>query len=101
MMPYISLAALLLGIWFWIDSLRVRERANQLAQQGCAKADVQFLDGTVSFARLNIVKTSRGFRWRRVYVFDYSEDGENRKEGFMVFAGSQLINLGLQSTEQH
>ena len=62
---------------------------------------MQFLDGTVSFAKLSIVNTPRGLRFRRVFVFDYSEDGENRLQGFVVFAGSEVVNLGLQARETH
>lgn len=101
MLPYIILVALLSASWFWYDTMRVRELANTVAQQGCRRADVQFLDGTVSFAKLSIVNTARGLRFRRVFVFDYSEDGENRLQGFVVFAGSEVLNLGLQARETH
>lgn len=101
MLPYLILAGVLSASWFWYDTMRIRELANTVAQHGCRRADVQFLDGTVSFAKLSIVNTARGLRFRRVFVFDYSEDGENRLQGFVVFAGSEVLNLGLQARETH
>lgn len=101
MLPYVILLGLLSASWFWYDTMKIRERANVIAPRACRRAGVQFLDGTVSFARLSIVNTAKGLRFRRVFVFDYSEDGENRLQGFIVFAGSEVINLGLQAREIH
>jgi len=100
-LPYVILLALLSATWFWYDTMRIRQLANTVAQQGCRQAEVQFLDGTVSFAKLGVVNTAKGLRFRRVFVFDYSENGENRMQGFVVFAGNNLINLGLQAREIH
>lgn len=101
MLPYFILLALLTAIWFWHDTMKIRELANSVAQHGCVRAQVQFLDGTVSFAKLGVVNTPKGVRFRRVFTFDYSEDGENRMQGFIVFAGSEVLNLGLQAKEIH
>lgn len=101
MLPYVLLLGILGASWFWYDTMKVRERANAVAPQACRRAGVQFLDGTVSFAKLSIVNTTRGLRFRRVFVFDYSEDGENRLQGFIVFAGTEVQNLGLQAREIH
>lgn len=101
MLPYVALLALLSGSWFWFDTMKIRELANEVARLGCRRADVQFLDGTVSFAKLSLVNTPEGIRFRRVFTFDYSEDGENRLQGFIVFAGSKVLNLGLQARETH
>ncbi len=59
--------------WFWQDSLAARERANIAAMEACARLSLQFLDGTVAFARLEFVRGTQSlFSFRRTYVFDYT-----------------------------
>lgn len=101
MLPYVVLLILLSASWFWFDTMKIRELANNVARHGCQRADVQFLDGTVSFSKLSLINTPRGIRFRRVFTFDYSEDGENRLQGFIVFAGSDVLNVGMQARETH
>jgi len=70
------LALILLGaavLWFWQDSLAARESANAAAKEACTRLGLQFLDGTVAFARLALVRVDGGFlQLRRTYVFDYT-----------------------------
>mgnify|MGYP003558194079 CR=1 FL=1 len=33
--------------------------------------------------------------WRRIYVFDYTEDGFARKRGFVVLTGDDIDTVGL------
>ena len=40
------------AVWFWQDSLAARESANAAAKEACTRLGLQFLDGTVAFARL-------------------------------------------------
>ncbi len=44
------------GFWFLRDSLAARERANAAAMEACQRLSLQFLDGTVAFARLSFVR---------------------------------------------
>ena len=101
MSAFLVLLAMAIAGWFWFDSMKIRELANDVARHSCRKADVQFLDGTVAFANLKPVTTSRGIGLRRVFVFDYSEDGENRKQGFLIFIGARIHNVGFQSGQMH
>lgn len=101
MTAYFVLFAALMGGWFWFDTMKIRERANVIARQSCEKADVQFLDGTVSFAKISIINTADGLRLRRVFVFDYSENAENRKQGFLVFSGTHVTAVGFQPREMN
>jgi hypothetical protein len=87
-----------LGIAYkaWHSALEAREAANRIAQEACSRAVVQFLDETVAFA---------GFRWRRddsgrrrllrTYTFDYTSDGFERAQGFIVLSGARLEAVGL------
>ena len=94
----ILLAAVLLAILgvFWHSSLAARELANRVAMDTCASAQVQMLDGTVSIHRLALVRhTELPIAWRRTYVFDYTEDGFNRRRGFVVLTGDSVDTVGL------
>ncbi len=80
----------------WHSALEAREAANRIARETCSRAVVQLLDETVAFA---------GFRWRRddhgrrqllrTYTFDYTNDGFERAQGFIVLSGVRLKAVGL------
>jgi hypothetical protein len=81
--------------WFWQDSLAARERANAAAVEACERLSLQFLDGTVAFARLQIVRgTSSLIRFRRTYVFDYTANSIERRQGFVVLTGRRVDTVG-------
>jgi hypothetical protein len=83
-----ALAALILAAaiaWFWQDSLAARERANQAAMEACRRLSLQFLDDTVAFSRLEFIRgTDSLFALRRTYVFDYTANSIERRQGFVV-----------------
>lgn len=81
--------------WFWQDSLAARERANDAAIEACAKLSLQFLDGTVAFARLQFVRgTGSVFELRRTYVFDYTANSIERRQGFVILTGRRVDSVG-------
>ena len=93
--PLLLIAALLLA-WAWYATLRAREFANRVALDTCRKLNVQFLDGTVAFTRLRPVRDATGrLTLRRSYVFDYTEDGVTRRQGFVILRGRDLEAVGL------
>ena len=80
----------------WQISLDAREAANRIAKDTCSRAVVQFLDGTVAFAGFRLTRDSRGKRrLLRTYTFDYTHDGFERAQGFIVLAGNRLEAVGL------
>jgi hypothetical protein len=80
----------------WQVSLDTREAANRIAKETCSRAVVQFLDGTVAFAGFRLTRDSRGKRaLLRTYTFDYTSDGFERAQGFIVLSGMQLQAVGL------
>ena len=86
------LLILLLG-WFWLDSLRAREIATGICQAACRQRDLQFLDQTVALRRLGVSWRAEGLRLRRVYRFDFSEEGTGRRNGYLVMRGVSLEEL--------
>jgi len=80
----------------WQSALDAREAANRIARETCSRAVVQFLDDTVAFAGFRLGKDSRGRRrLLRTYTFDYTNDGFERSQGFIVLAGGQVEAVGL------
>src|SRR5271169_4834706 len=92
-------AALAGGYKIWQISLDAREAANRIAKDTCSRAVVQFLDGTVAFAGFRLTRDIKGRRrLLRTYTFDYTSDGFERAQGFIVLAGLRLEAVGLAGT---
>ncbi len=82
-------------VWFWQDSLAARERANAAAIEACERLGLQFLDGTVAFARLGWTRGPTGsVTLRRTYVFDYTATSIERHQGFVVLCGHRVETVG-------
>ena len=85
------------GILLWIDSLRARERAVRAGRSACERYDLQFLDDTVSFARIRLARNEEGeLRIARTYTFEFSDTGNNRRQGAIVMLGAELQDLHLE-----
>jgi hypothetical protein len=80
----------------WQLALDAREAANRLARETCSTAVVQFLDDTVAFAGFRLQRDAQGKRRiLRTYTFDYTTDGFERSQGFIVLAGQRPVAVGL------
>ena len=68
--------------WFVLDSLRARERAVAHGRRACERGEVLFLDDTVQCVRTRFARNDEGrFALRRRYLFEFSETGNNRRQG--------------------
>ena len=95
----LAAGALAGGYRLWQTSLDARETANRIAKDTCSRSVVQFLDGTVAFAGFRWSHDARGKRrLLRTYTFDYTSDGFERAQGFIVLAGQRLEAVGLAGT---
>ena len=93
----VALVLILVGIFLWIDSLRARERAVQAGRSACKRYDLQFLDDTVSFARVRLARDEEGqVKIARTYTFEFSDTGNNRRHGAIVMLGAQVQDLHLE-----
>ena len=81
-------------LWFWQDSLAARESANAAAKEACTRLSLQFLDGTVAFARLALVRVDGWLQFRRTYVFDYTATSIERRQGFVLLTGRRVDSVG-------
>jgi hypothetical protein len=79
-----------LGLYF-LQAMRVRELALQAVAHASRRDDFQLLDQSVHIRRLSLSRDERG-RWRvwRQYRFDYSHDGVERRQGFVIMLGKKL-----------
>jgi len=85
------------GILLWIDSLRARERAVRAGRSACERYGLQFLDDTVSFARMRLARNEQGeLRIARTYAFEFSDTGNNRRQGAIVMLGGEVQDLHLE-----
>jgi len=81
----------------WADSLRARERAVRAGRDACARYGLQFLDETVSFARMRLARDGDGrVKIARTYTFEFSDTGNNRRDGSIVMLGGELQDLQLE-----
>jgi hypothetical protein len=92
-----ALAFIGIGVFLWIDSLRARERAVAAGRAACKRYDLQFLDDTVSFARLRLARDEDGqLRIARTYTFEFSDTGNNRRHGAVHMLGARVLDLQLE-----
>ena len=84
-------------VFAWRAGVEARAVAFAAAHDACEGAGVQLLDGTVVFRSWRIGRDGAG-RWRfyRTYLFDYSDDGASRRQGFVILRGhdTELVGLG-------
>jgi hypothetical protein len=92
-----AIIAIVAGALLWIDSLRARERAVAAGRAACKRYELQFLDDTVSFARLRLARNEDGhLRIARTYTFEFSDTGNNRRHGSIVMLGGDLLDVDLE-----
>ena len=85
------------GALLWLDSLRARERALQAGRTACERYRVQFLDDTVAFARMRLARADEGqLKIARTYTFEFTETGNNRRQGAIIMLGHELRDLQLE-----
>jgi len=97
MWDLVAIAVVLAALWLWVDSLRARERALQAGRSACRRYGLQLLDDTVAIARLRLARDREGrLALERRYVFEFTETGDNRRDGAMVLIGAELADIQLE-----
>jgi len=88
------IALIFAGGFFWIDSLRARERALAAGRAACARSNLQLLDETVIGASTRLARDSEGrLKIRRVFVFEFSDTGNNRRRGSITLVGAEVQDV--------
>ena len=98
----IALLLIVGGAFLWADSLKARERAIKAGHSACERYQLQFLDETVAFARLRLARDHEGqVKIKRTYTFEFSDTGNNRRDGAIVMLGGELQDLQLEPYQLH
>lgn len=93
----LAIIVIILGALLWADSLRARERAVRAGRDACKRYELQFLDDTVSFARLRLARDDEGrLKLSRTYTFEFTETGNTRRHGAIVMLGQDLRDIQLE-----
>ena len=92
-----AIALIAAAVFLWLDSLRARERAVKAGRAACERYALQFLDETVSFTRMRLRRDAEGqLRIARTYTFEFSDTGNNRRQGAIVMLGGELQDLQME-----
>ena len=94
-----ALVLIAAGVWLWLDSLKAREAAVAFARRACHAENMLLLDDTVAIRSLRWGRDAEGrLQLRRTYGFEYSDTGDNRRNGSVVMLGHRVVvlNLGLR-----
>jgi hypothetical protein len=99
-METLGLLVLLGGSWFWLDSFKAREAGVRAARFACDTDGLLLLDDTVALGSLRPGRDEEGnFQLRRVYHFEYSDTGNNRRSGSVTLLGTELLMVYVQPPE--
>jgi hypothetical protein len=92
----IGLLLLGAGIWLWFDSLKAREAGIAASRAACRAEGLLFLDDTVAIHSLWPARDDHGqLRLRRIYGFEYSDTGDNRRRGSVILLGGEVVAVEL------
>jgi hypothetical protein len=85
-----------LGGWLLWASLKAREAAVDASRAACRAESFLFLDDTVAIESVWAVRDEEGqLKVRRIYGFEYSDNGNNRRRGSVTVIGSRVVALHL------
>jgi len=89
------LAVAVVGWLVW-DTMRAREAANAAMRDACSRNGYFFLDDTVSLVKVRTQRDRDGrVRLARVYTFEYSDTGHNRRNGSIALLATDVTSLTL------
>lgn len=95
-METISLVSLLVLGWFWYVSFQSRAAAIEAARAACQSENFLLLDDTVALASLRLRRDDEGrLHLRRIYRFEYSDTGDNRRDGDLALVDDEVLTVRL------
>jgi len=96
MLELAVVAVLAAAGWFLWSSLTAREAANAAIRPACRAEGLLFLDDTVALDRIRPQRDENGhLTLLRVYRFDYSDTGSNRRRGSVSLLGTRVLAVDL------
>ena len=86
--------------FLWRSTMAAKESAVRACKSACRSYDVQLLDDTVALLGIALVRTPRQLvTLRRVYGFEFSQSGTERKAGTITLLGDGLETIHLEDLE--
>lgn len=96
MQEIVLIAVLVAVIFYWWDAMRTDELALNTCRFLCQKEQSQLLDNTVIRQRIWLRRTnSGGLQLCRIYSFDYSDDSDSRRQGYIVTLGQYVAETSM------
>ena len=91
-----TLIGLAAAAWLWMEILRAREAALSRAKHACRSNGLQLLDQSVVCVSIRPARDSDGrLALRRIYRFEFSDDGMNRRGGSITMLGMRQESIRL------
>jgi hypothetical protein len=79
------------GIWLWYWSATAHERVLAISREVCRDLNLQRLDDTVALRRVTLSLTGAQLTIHRVYSFDFSTTGEDRRRAEICLKSTSLV----------
>ena len=77
-------------------SLKAREAANAAMRAACRAEGLLFLDDTVALESMRPSRDGDGrMALRRIYGFEYSDTGDNRRRGSVALLGPRIVAIDM------
>jgi hypothetical protein len=87
----ILLIILIVGAWFWLDSVSKREIAVNFGHDLAKRFQLQLLDETVACSKLRLERDDNGHaQIMRLYEFEVTVVGNERMQCHLALLGKQL-----------
>ena len=97
MQDLLLIALLGAAVMYWWDTSYTNELALNTSRHLCQREQLQLLDETVVRQRIWLGRGSTGnFQLCRIYTFDYSDDRDSRKQGYIVTLGHHVAEASLE-----
>ena len=98
MLEIVGLFVLGASLWLWYDSLKAREAGVRASRAACQSEGLLFLDDTVAISSIWPARDDNGrLRLRRVYRFEYSDTGNNRRPGTVTLLAEKVLTLRMEA----
>lgn len=78
--------ALCIGLWWWV--MQAHDRVDLISREVCKDLNVQRLDEAVALRRVSLAHTAYGMRLERVFRFEFSVSGADRRCGEICLHGN-------------
>ena len=75
-----------IGLWWW--TMQAHDRVDNISREVCKDLDVQRLDEAVTLRRVGLAHTTSGLRLERVFRFEFSVNGADRRAGEICLHGN-------------